>query len=95
MKTTLELPDELIREIKIRSIHQRKKLKDSVAELLRLGLAVSATKQPGAGKKGRIRLPLFPCAKNAPVRRMSDAQINALMHETQTKEDLERLGLPV
>ena len=41
MKTTLELPDELMREVKIRAVHEHKKLKDIIAELLRKGIAAS------------------------------------------------------
>lgn len=39
MKTTLDLPDELMRAVKIRAVHEQKKLKDTVAELLRKGMA--------------------------------------------------------
>jgi hypothetical protein len=39
MKTTLDLPDALVKEIKLRAVHDGKKLKDIVAELLRRGLA--------------------------------------------------------
>jgi plasmid stability protein len=39
MKTTLELPDELARRIKIRAAERNQKLKDTVAQLLELGLA--------------------------------------------------------
>jgi hypothetical protein len=46
MKTTLDLPDELVREIKIRAVNQRQKLKDAVVELLRKGLAVMAAEAP-------------------------------------------------
>jgi len=42
MKTTLELPDELVRRIKIRAIERNQKLKDTVAQLLELGLANGA-----------------------------------------------------
>jgi hypothetical protein len=35
MKTTLDLPDELMREVKIRAVHENKKLKHAIAELLR------------------------------------------------------------
>lgn len=31
MKTTLELPDEMMREVKIRAVHEHKKLKDIIA----------------------------------------------------------------
>lgn len=39
MKTTLELPDVLVKEIKIRALRDGKKLKDAMADLLRKGLA--------------------------------------------------------
>jgi hypothetical protein len=38
MKTTLELPDDLIRQVKIRAVHEGRKLKDLIAELIRRGL---------------------------------------------------------
>jgi plasmid stability protein len=38
MKTTLELPDHLMREVKIRAAEEGRKLKELVAELLRRGL---------------------------------------------------------
>jgi hypothetical protein len=43
MKTTLELPDDLVREIKLRAVHRGQKLKETVAELLQKGLASDAT----------------------------------------------------
>jgi plasmid stability protein len=42
MKTTLDLPDDLVKEVKLRAVHEGKKLKDAVAELLRKGLANAA-----------------------------------------------------
>lgn len=39
MRTTLELPDELARRIKIRAAERNQKLKDTIANLLELGLA--------------------------------------------------------
>ena len=38
MKTTLELPDELMRQVKIRAAATDRKLKDIVEELIRRGL---------------------------------------------------------
>ncbi len=49
MKTTLDLPDELMREVKIRAVHEHKKLKDTIAELLQKGIA--------AGKARRQKIP--------------------------------------
>ncbi len=39
MKTTLELPDQLLRRIKMRAAERNQKLKDTIAQLLELGLA--------------------------------------------------------
>lgn len=49
MKTTLDLPDDLMHEVKIRAVHEHKKLKDTVAELLRKGIAA-----------GKVRPAKFP-----------------------------------
>lgn len=62
MKTTLDLPDELVREIKLKAVHEGRKLKDAVAELLRAGLAAGAAKAQGrAARKTKPRLPLVKC----------------------------------
>jgi hypothetical protein len=39
MKTTLDLPDDLMRQVKIRAVHENKKLKDMIAEFLRKGMS--------------------------------------------------------
>lgn len=44
MKTTLELPDSLMQRIKIRAAERNQKLKDTIAQLLELGLT-NAPKQ--------------------------------------------------
>jgi len=38
MKTTLDLPDDLMREVKLRAVEENRKLKDTIADLLRYGL---------------------------------------------------------
>jgi hypothetical protein len=59
MKTTLDLPDDLMREVKIRAVHERKKLKDMIAEFIRKGMA--------APKKRRPRLPRPVKLRGGPV----------------------------
>jgi hypothetical protein len=63
MKTTLDLPDDLMRAVKIRAVEENRKLKDTIADLLRHGLAQG----PGALPKARhrVRLPLVQCAHEA------------------------------
>ena len=90
---TLDLPDDLVREAKLRAVHEGRKLKDMVASLLAAGMAAESAKAKAtAPRKSTLKLPLFKSAKNAPVRRMSIEDILALEQSTQTREDLERLG---
>jgi hypothetical protein len=42
MKTTVELPDALVKQVKLRAVQDGQKLKDAVADLLRKGLAATA-----------------------------------------------------
>ena len=39
MKTTLDLPDDLMFRVKLRALEEHKKLKDAVAELIERGMA--------------------------------------------------------
>lgn len=41
MKTTLDLPDELMHRIRLRAVHRKQKLKDAIAQLLQLGMAAA------------------------------------------------------
>jgi plasmid stability protein len=63
VKTTLDLPDDLMRTIKIRAARENRRLKDLVADLLRRGLTLES-EDPGA-VRNRVRLPLVECAHSA------------------------------
>ena len=56
MKTTLELPDELLKEIKLLAVHEGKKLKDAMADLLRQGLAAASAKSGTVVKADKATL---------------------------------------
>ncbi len=99
MKTTLDLPDELIREVKLRAVVQRRTVKDLVAEFLRqgLGLASLAPPQPPPagsmveiGPKG---LPVIRCRPKAPATRMSVKKLLQLEQAAQAGEDLKHAGI--
>lgn len=63
MKTTLDLPDDLMRTVKIRAVREDRKLKDMIAVLLRRGLLeTSEDREP---VRARVRLPLVRCAHEA------------------------------
>ena len=56
MKTTLELPDELARRIRVRAAQRNQKLKDTVAQLLEIGLANAAEAEAPARPPKPVRL---------------------------------------
>lgn len=55
MKTTLELPDELMRRVKMRAVQRHQKLKDAVAQLLEAGIAAEPP-APAADVPKPVRL---------------------------------------
>jgi len=48
MKTTLDLPDALVKQVKLRAVRQGRKLREMVADLLRKGLAAAAAEEAKA-----------------------------------------------
>ena len=101
MKTTFDLPDELVREVKLRAVMQRRSVKDLVAEYLRQGLgklppSVPASPAPDSlVEVGPQGLPIIRCKANAPARRMDAQKLLRLEESAQTVEDLQRAGIPV
>lgn len=63
MKTTLDLPDELMRTVRIRAAEENLKLKEVVANLLRLGLTVASPEKRMV--RNRVQFPLVECAHPA------------------------------
>jgi len=63
MKTTLDLPDDVMRAVKIRAVEENRRLKDTIADLLRRGLA-GGPSGPASARR-RVRLPLVECAHEA------------------------------
>ncbi len=64
MRTTLNLPDDLMRAVKMRAVQENRRLQDTVAELLRRGLAC----EPGSSsirRPRRVELPLVECVREA------------------------------
>ncbi len=99
MKITVDLPDELICEVRLRAVHQRRTVKDLVAEFLRQGLGLPPLGEPEKRpvspmvKIGKRGLPVILCVPNAPATRISTAELLALEQESQTEEGLPRVGL--
>jgi hypothetical protein len=99
MKATVELPAEVMDEVRRRATYFGRDLDEAVAYYLARGLAVS----PGPAAVGPtpIRsdpatgLPLVVGSPAAPARGMTTAALIELEHATLTLDDLGRLGLPV
>jgi len=56
MKKTLEIPDELMRRVKMRAVQRNQKLKDTVAILLEAGIAAASDDVPLARVPKPVRL---------------------------------------
>lgn len=63
MKTTLDLPADLIREMKLRAAHEGRKLRDVATEIFRRGLSQPVPQSDTA--RHRVKLPLIECGKAA------------------------------
>ena len=59
MKTTIDLPDNLVREVKIRAVREGRKMKELVAELLERSLRDPRRESPRRVR--RAGLPVIAC----------------------------------
>jgi hypothetical protein len=60
MKTTLDMPDELMRRVKMRAVQRNQKLKDAVAQLLEAGMAAAPGDAPATRLPRPVRLKKRP-----------------------------------
>lgn len=96
MKTTLDLPAELVREIKLRAVVQGRTVKDLVAELLSQSLGLTSlggvTQPPTSAmvEIGEEGLPVIRCNPKAAATRMSVKKLLRLEQETLLEEDMQR-----
>lgn len=86
MNITVDLPNDLIREVKIRAVNKCKSLNDIVTELLRQGL--DHPSQPltdATPRRGTIGIPLFSTRSNAPAAQKTVEQLVAAEHESRSR----------
>ena len=77
MKTTLDLPDDLMREVKIRAVRENRKLKDEIADLLRRGLSQRRS-EPRVHR--RVTLPIVECSHRArPGEEMTPERVASIL----------------
>ena len=51
MKTTIDLPPDLVREMKLLAVHEGRKFKDVAADLLKRGLSAGKTKPKSMARR--------------------------------------------
>lgn len=83
MKTTLDLPDEVMRAVKIHAVNENRKLKDMVAELLRRGLA----QESGGGEaiRHRVSFPLVDCERARPEAEMTPDRLAQVLIDEEAR----------
>ncbi len=101
MKTTLDLPDDVIRAVKLRAVMQRRPLKDLVADFLRQGLGMDSSAQtngPPADSVVEMAPNGLPTVRCRPGARAASFNLDELLRLEQSanfEEDLRHVGLPL
>lgn len=86
MRTTLDLPDELLKRAKIAAVERGVTLRELVGSALRKDLAAAP---PPEAEKQRVRFPLFSSARPGSL-----DLTNADLARAEAEEDLRHAGLP-
>lgn len=84
MKTTLDLPDELMRAIKVRAAQQGRKMKDVVTELLRSGLSQTHSGAPIPTPR-RVQLPGALRWRGCPRTEMTPERVAAALLDQEAQ----------
>lgn len=100
MKTTLDLPDEIVREMKLRAVMQGRTLRDLAADFLRQGLGMAAPRPATTLPQklpfdiGADGIPIFHGSADAPATRMTLKELLQLEQDALYQEDMQRAGIP-
>jgi len=82
MKTTIDLPEDLVREMKFRAVREGRKLREVAEEVFRRGLAAPAI--PGRpGERHRVALPIVPSSPGAKPFHLSGERLLELEREAE------------
>lgn len=77
MKTTLELPDDLLRAIKVRAAQEGRSMKDLLTELLRTALSGRKTAVASGNRK---KLPVIPSKPAKPGEEMTPERVAQILY---------------
>jgi hypothetical protein len=98
MKTTVDLPEDVVREVKLRAVLQRRTVKALVTDLLRSGLGMETTPDRFTSSRIVIDENGFPTIRSrpgAPAEKMTTEDWLRLERESEEAEDLHRAGIIV
>gem|GEM_PF-543917 len=85
MKTTIDLPEDLVREVKMRAARQNRKLKDVFEEVFRRGLRAAADSR-SSRERNRISLPIVSSPAGAvPFELSGDRLLELEMEATRVE----------
>ncbi len=87
MRTTIDLPDDLLKQAKILAVQRGATLRDLMAAGLRAELA-----RGGPPAKAAAALPVITLPADAPVLRMSPADICEAARSEEALDDASRIG---
>ena len=97
MKTTLDLPDDLMRGMRIRAATQGRKLKDVVADAIRDSLgstrALLSDVPPLVISRGASGFPYIKCNLGSDKPAPTFEELQHLIEQSQLEEDLQRAGI--
>ncbi len=82
MKTTIDLPEDLVREMKFRAVREGRKLRDVAEEVFRRGLAAPPASK-GSGERHRVSLPIIPAPVGAKPFKISGERLLELEMEAE------------
>ena len=86
MKSTLDLPDDLMRQVKLRAVNENRRIKDVVADLLRRALILQPDSSPVPSARRRVNLPIIPAPPGAPKLDLTPERI----HQLEIEAEMER-----
>jgi len=83
MRTTVDLPDDLLRRVKSRAALEGLKLKDLIARFIEQGLRQGAAPEPSIQERHRSLLPVVQAATGRALPVLSNAELSALLDEDE------------
>lgn len=92
MKTTIDLPEDLILQLKFLSARESRKLKDVAAEIIRQGLRFRSAQQPQDPKQNNLLVseqgfPVYKCRADAPATKSSIDELLQMEQDAIAGED--------